>query len=353
MLLRFITKRFFLTILLVYVVVIGIFFIYQVSNFLITYHFKSPEILLDTILYFLPIVLFYTATINVSISLFVASHYLKRIKMFVIPQSFGIPISYIFKPFIVGSLLISFSNILLNEFYIPNSTKHLKYIEHVYKKNQHYELGIARNLWIAKEKMGEKTFIGVSLATSDGIFYRVKLINIKNDKFSYIIKAKKGFLRDGFLKLEDGYMLSFNPFEEKRFKAFDIKTDINLSQLNLWIKTPDEQSLTDLIKTAIIMRKEGLNTFPYISTLIFKLEFSFLPFLMVSMASFYIAKSQNTLEWYKAFLWHAFWFGMGIAIPYSLSSKINLNPIFFGMIYVFMFAYVLKRLIDMQKGNFS
>ncbi|GAB6078345.1 LptF/LptG family permease [Hydrogenobaculum acidophilum] len=351
MLLRFITKRFFLTTGLVYMVVLAIFFIYQISDFLITYHMKSPKILLDTILYFLPIVLFYTATVNISISVFVASHYLKRIKMFVIPQSFGIPISYIFKPFIVGSLLISFSNILLNEFYIPNSTKHLKYIEHVYKKNQQYELGIARNLWMAQEKNNEKTFIGTSLATSEGVFYKVKLIDIKNDKFNYIIKAKKAILKNGFLTLENGYILRFNPFKETQFGAFNIKTNIDLSQLNLWIKTPDEQSLTDLIKTAIIMRKEGLNTFPYLSTFIFKLEFSFLPFLMVSIASFYIAKSQNTIDWYKAFLWHAFLFGMGIAIPYSLSSKINLNPLFFAILYLTMLSYVIKRLVDMTKGS--
>ena len=353
MLLRFITKYFLLTVLLVYAVVIAIFFIYQISNFFITYHIKSPRVLFDTILYFLPIVLFYTASINVSISLFVVSHYLKRIKMFIIPQSFGIPLNYIFRPFIIGSILISLSNVFLNEFYIPNATKHLKYIEHVYKKNQSYELGVARNLWIAKENADGKTFIGVSLATSDGVFYDVKLINIKNDRFNYILKAQKATLKDDVLRFENGYILKFNPFEKTRFKAFNMKTDINLSQLNLWIKTPDEESLTELVKTAIIMRKEGLNTFPYISTLIFKLEFSFLPFLMIAVASFYIAKSQNTIDWYKAFLWHAFLFGMGIAIPYSLSSKINLNPVFFATVYMFMLGYAVKRLFDIKDGSFA
>ncbi|MGC8588650.1 MAG: LptF/LptG family permease [Hydrogenobaculum sp.] len=351
MLLRFITKRFLLAIFLVYLSILAIFFIYQISNFFITYHMKSPKILFQTILNFLPIVLFYTATINVSISVFVSSHYLKRIKMFLVPQSFGIPISYIFKPFIVVSLLVSFGNLILNEFFIPNATKELKYIEHVYKKNQKYELGIARNLWIAKEKNNEKTFIGTSLATSNGLFYNIKIINVKNDKFNYIIKAKKAVVKNGYMDLEQGIETSFSPFKETYFQTLHLKTEIDPKDLNLWIKTPDEQSLTELVKTAIVMRKEGLNTFPYISTFIFKLEFSFLPFLMVCIASFYIAKSQNTIDWYKAFLWHAFLFGIGIAIPYSLSSKTNINPTFFVLIFIFMSFYALKRIFDIQRAN--
>jgi len=351
-LVRFISKRFFISTLLIYISIIAIFSIYQISNFFITYHMKSPKILIQTILYFLPIVLFYTATINVSVSVFISSHYLKRIKMFVIPQSFGMPLSYVIKPFIVGSLLISLLNVFLNQYFIPDSVKHLKYIEHVYKKNQSYELGVARNVWIAKEKEDEKTLIGASLVNQDGVFYNINIINIYSDHFKSIIQAKKAFLKDGFLYVKDGTMIDLNPFKKTKFKSIRVKTDMNLSNINLWLKTPDEESISELVKTTLVMKKEGLNIIPYLSTLIFRLEFSFLPFLMVCVIAFYIAKSQNTLNWYRAFLWHAFLFGIGIAIPYSLSSKINLNPLVFIIVYIGMLSYAIKRVFDIKRASF-
>ncbi len=350
MLLIFIKKRFLWTLFLVYFVVLSIFYVYEFSNFFITYHTKSAKALFDTLSYFLPIVLFYTSTINIVIGFFTTSYYLKRIKMFSVSQSFGVPPWHIFKPFLVLSFLLSLLNVGLNEYFIPSSVSNLKYIEHIYKKNQSYELGVARNIWIANEKGNEKIFIGGSLVSSDGDFYDFKLVNIKNNNFNYIIKAKKALLKGDRFYMEDGELTYISPYKNEAFKSMDIKSDVELSKLSLWTKTPDEESLTDLIKTIFILRKEGLNIYPYLSILVFKILFSFLPFFMVGILSFYVAKSQKTKDWYKAFFIHGILFGICIVIPYSISSKLNINPFYFSPIYTLIILYLIKRLRDLKKG---
>lgn len=351
MLRYFIIKRLMISLFLVYITVFMLFYIYQTSNFFLIYHTKNLHILFETIKNFFPIVFFYTSPINVSIAVFITSYYLKRIKIFFVAQSFGISLGYIFMPFVITAFIISLVSVFINENFIPDSIKNLKYIEHIYKKNQSYKIGIANNFWTAKESDHEKFFLGSSLVSSNGIFYDFKLINIQNNHFKNLITAKKAILHNGFLNVEDGEIITLNPFTQTHFNSMKLSIDINKSQLSLWVKTPDEQSLKDIVKTIFIMSHEGLNIYPYLSILIFKIEFSFISFLLTCILSFYIAKSQKTLEWYKAFLWHSILFGMIIVIPYSISSKININPLYFLPLFLGLVIYSIKRLIDLQRGT--
>ncbi len=344
----FIIKRFTIVLILVYLVVFGLFYIYQVSNFFLTYQTKSTYIFIDVVKSFFPIVLFYTSPINISMAMFITSFYLKRIKMFFVAQSFGIAPKYIFIPFLTISFLLSFLNIIVNQDFLPNAVRNLKYIEHIYKKNQSYKLGVVNNFWTQEKLNHENVFIGASLVSSNGDFYDFKLITVKNGHFISILKAKKATLEKGMFSLNDATMINLNPFSKTYHNILDIKADMDVSKLHLWTKTPDEQSLNELLRTIFVMRKEGLNIYPYLSILVFKLEFSFLPFLLICVLSFYIVKSQKTIDWYKSFLLHSLIFGIVVITPYSISSKINLNPLYFLPIYLLSVFYSIKRFLDIN-----
>lgn len=188
--------------------------------------------------------------------------------------SFPISISV----FIIGMISIIFLNPLSSVTNQKFKSLETKYFEH--KKEEDFSL-TKDGIWINKKLSDGYLIIkALNVNTNKDALKKVHIFKLNiDDSFNSKIISEEAIFSNNKLSLKDG-VIFYNDVSPKKFKEYSIKTDFNLSKINILSKKPEHMNIVSLYHYIIMMKQIGLN---YKNHLIYFLKQILQPFLMVSM----------------------------------------------------------------------
>ncbi len=343
-------KIFIKTFLIVNLSVVFIFVIYKISYFFITFKEKSFEILVDYMVNNLIVSFFYALPITTAISFFIFNNFLRKIKLLYVIESFGLKPFSVLKYVLNGSIFIVLLSLFVNQFLLPYAITNLKVIEHVYQKKQEYTDQIVTEFRFVQKDKNNIEFFKSNVAYSYGLFFNTEAVLIQNGHIAKIIKSEKALLKNKEIEFFKPKIVELYPtFYEHTSNDFLLEANIKKEDIQKLAKPIDGLSLTDLIFLIQKLNYLGLNISPYISYLVFRIGYSFLPFIIISILIFYSIKSTSSIELYKNSLITLFLIGLSIGFFFSVSSKSGSSFLLTMVPYLFWFIFAIKKLFNLVK----
>lgn len=343
-------KIFIKTFLIVNLSVVFIFVIYKISYFFVTFKEKSFEILINYMLNDLIVSFFYALPITTAISFFIFNNFLRKIKLLHVIESFGVKPFSLLKHVLNGSIFIVLLSLFVNQFLLPYAITNLKVIEHVYQKKQEYTYQIVTEFRFVQKDKNNIEFFRSNLAYSNGLFLNTEMVLIQNGHITKVIKSKKALLKNKRIEFFNPKIVELYPnLYEYKLNNFSLEANIKKQDIQKLAKPIDGLSLTDLIFLVKKLSYLGLNISPYISYLVFRIGYSLLPFIIISILIFYSVKSTSSIELYKNSLIILFLIGISIGFFFSVSSRSSSSSFLTIAPYLFWFIVAIKKLFNLAK----
>ncbi|WP_461829926.1 LptF/LptG family permease [Aquifex sp.] len=347
---RFILKSFLWVFLSVSFAGVFIVSLYALADFLVGFKVKNLEIALQYFLYLLPLGFYYVSPLLISVALFL---FLKRVidkKTDLIIQSFGVSPLRFSLPLLLLSLLLSLIFLSGNQFLFPDAAKKLWFIEKTYKKKQKIE-GIVRNFWfLKKEEAGNKYYFVEYLDLSTKRFANFFFLDTEEFEPTEYIKAKSGSWIGTKLFIEKGFKYNFR--EGKLYKLNYVGFDVGLSirDLELFAEKIDFLSLYELYRLAQRGKLLGYNPDVYLGEILFRFNFSFLPFILSVLIIYLLLKTRSVKRALLVFLVFLPVIWVALLYPKVGTQKANQPILLTAFPPLIIYLLVLKGIHNLRKG---
>ena len=347
---RYILKSFLWVFLSVSFAGVFIVSLYALADFLVGFKVKDLNVAIQYFLYLLPLGFYYVSPLLISVALFL---YLKRVidrKTDLIIQSFGVAPLRFTLPIILFSLSLSLLFVLGNQFLFPKTAERLWFIEKTYKKKQKVE-GIVRNFWFLKRGEGERRYYHVEyLDLSSKRF--VNFFFLRTEKFEPVeyIRAKRGSWLGTKLFIERGFKYNFREGKAKplNYVSFDVGLDVK--DLELFAEKIDFLSLYELYKLTEKGKLLGYNPDVYLGEILFRLNFSFLPFILSILIIYLLLNTRSVKKSLLMFLFLLPVIWVTLLYPKVGTQKANQPLLLTSLPSLIIYLLVLKGIHNLRKG---
>ncbi len=349
MLNRYILFNYLKTFLVIFLAILGILYIYLLSEFFLIFKEKGWHIFLSYTLNLLPVLFFYIGSFVTGLALVISFRRFIQRKIDLLSQSFGI------SPLRFSSIVLFFSFFLslLDLFgsynLYPRSQKNLYRIEKEHKKAKELERGIVRNLWLIEEKNSIRAFYHFDLVdVSSGLlmgFYRLKVVE---SSISEVITAEKGEWKGEVIELREAHLKDLLKGEESTQKI--TLNYINLSHIASLAEKPEHLAMKELFLLSFIGKEIGINQRHYLYEIARRLLNSIFTFLL-SLVVAWACLRWRRLEWALLSLVAVFFFHwLLLALIRSLMENTGISFSLLLSIYLPIPVLSLKALYDLGKG---
>ena len=348
---RFLLKGFLWIFFSVSAVGVSLVSLYALTDFLVGFKVKEISVALKYFLYLIPLGFYYISPLIISIALFI---FLKRVvdrKIDLIVQSFGISPFRFSVPFLIFSLLLSLLFVAGNQFLFPKIAKRLWFIEKTYKKKQRVE-GIVRNLWFLKKgKNGLKKYYFIEyLDLASKRFANFFLLSSEGFEPIEYLKAKRGKWFGTKLFIENGFKYNFTRGEATFLNHVSLNMELNVKDLELFAEKINFLSLYDLYRLVQKGEYLGYNPDVYLGEMLFRLNFSSLPFTFSIFITFLVLKTRSVKKSLSVFLIFLPLIWIALLYPKIGTQKAN-QPLTLTLIpSTIIYLLVLKGIHNLRKG---
>ena len=347
---RFILKSFLWVFLSVSFAGVFIVSLYALADFLVGFKVKEISVATQYFLYLLPLGFYYISPLLISVSLFI---FLKRVidrKTDLIVQSFGISPLRFSLPVLIFSLLLSLLFLAGNQFLFPETAERLWFIEKTYKKKQKVE-GIVRNFWFLKKSKERKKYYFVEyLDLSTKRFANFFFLNAEKFEPVEYIKAKRGSWLGTKLFIESGFRYNFRQGKARflNYVSFDVGLDVK--DLELFAERIDFLSIYELYRLTKKGKQLGYNPDVYLSEMLFRLNFSSLPFILSLFISYLLLKTRSVKKSLLTFLIFLPVIWIALLYPKVGTQKANQPLLLTAIPSLIIYLFVLKGIYNLRKG---
>ncbi len=326
--------------------------LYALTDFLIGFKVQNIEIGVKYFLYLLPLGFYYVSPLFFSIALFIFLRRLIERKIDLIIQSFRISPLRLASPLILFAVLVSAIFLLGNQFFFPQTAEQLWFIEKTYKKKQRDE-GIVRNFWFLKK--GEKNYVYYFVEYLDLSSKRfANLFYLNAEKKSYepveYLRATRGHWRGKNILVEEGFKYEFNTGNFILMKNTTFNIGLDVKDLELFSESVAFLTLYDLYRLIEKGKSWGYNPDIYLGEILFRINFSFLPFILSVIIIFFFLKTRSVKRTLSIFIvllpiiWIVF------ILPKIGTQKVNQSAVFTAIPSFIVYLLVLKGIHDLRKG---
>ncbi|MFN7064860.1 MAG: LptF/LptG family permease [Aquificaceae bacterium] len=349
MLSRYLFLHYLKTFLLVFLVILGILYIYLIGEVFLAFKEKDWRILPSYSINLMLTVFFYISSFVAGLALLITFRRLIQRKIDLLSQSFSISPLRFSTAILLFSFLLFLLNLLGSYSLYPDVQKNLYKIEKGYKKAKELEKGVVRNLWLIEEKNGMKAFYYFDLVeVSTGMvhgFYRLKTVE---GSIRELITASQGEWKGESILLKEARIKELVRGEEST-KTITLSY-INLSHIKSLAERPEHLSMKDLLSLSLLGKDIGLNQRYYLYEITKRLLTSILSlFLSISVAWTYLRWRNFGVAFLSLIaLFFSHWFLLALML--SLVENTSLSFTLLLLIYTPIPLFSLKGLYNLGKG---
>ncbi|MFN3871226.1 MAG: LptF/LptG family permease [Aquificaceae bacterium] len=349
MLNRYLLSHYLKTFSVIFLVIIGILYIYLMGEFFLVFKEKDWHILLSYTLNLLPVVFFYVSPFVAGLAVVVSFRRFIQRKIDLLSQSFGISPLRFSLIILLFSFIVSLINLFGSSNLYPKSQRDLYRIEKEHKKAKELEKGIVRNLWLVEENKGVKAFYHFDFVdVSSGIlkgFYRLKVVE---GSIEELITAERGKWNDDVIELKEAKIKDLLKGEEA-IKDINLKY-IHLSRIEPLAEKPEHLAMKELLLLSIVGKEIGINQRYYLYEVVKRLLSSSLTFFLSLVVLWAYLKWRRSgfafLSLVTVFFLH--WLLLNLVRSLVENTGISFNLLLF--IYLPIPVLSLKALYDLGKG---
>ncbi len=256
---------------------------------------------------------------------------ISRSREVIIMMGAGLSVWRIAAPVLGAALVISMLNFMNGEYLLPPAWKEARNIfDYKIKKKQQNRLTKQNGIWI-KADNGTIWNIGF-LNTKNEQLSDVLIVSFsdKRNRFASIIGAKTAYRKNDQWIFENGFERTFSDdgnFTEKKFKAKDISSSIEIDELKEAEKVPQEMNFKEIYKYVQAIRKAGYDDTRYTVDMYMKILFPLVCLVMAFIAipfSIKTHRAAGTLLGVTVgvFLGFIFWFFQSMGVSLGQSGKV-------------------------------
>jgi hypothetical protein len=326
--------------------------IYSLTEFMVGFRVKDPQVGLRYSLYLLPLGFYIMFPFVAGLSVLIVLRRVFAKKMDLTFQSFGLSPLRFTLPIVLPVLAGSVAFLLLNESFLPGLFKKVWYMERIYKKKK--EVGrIVEDLWFVKTVGGRRFFVHVeSLDVATGRFADLfLLVTTSGGEVIGVVEGRRGVWRGSALLVEEGRTYSFRRDAlGEGSEEFLLDTGIDLEEIGLFAEKIEHLRTSSLITLYTKGGLIGFDTNRYLAEVLFRGGMSFLSLVVVVPLLRHLLKRRDVRTGFLVLVLNLSLGWVAVIMPKVASAKMNLPPHYYLPLLAAVSAYVLKGAYDLSKG---